>query len=76
MAKRSTKSILSTPAYPFIEAAHYLNIPLSTLRAWCLGQGYREDGKTRRFQPIIRLVRMTGARCHFESRGGPRSGGD
>jgi uncharacterized protein (DUF433 family) len=55
MAKRSAKTILSTPAYPFVEAAHYLNIPLSTLRAWCLGQGYRADGKTRRFQPIIRL---------------------
>jgi uncharacterized protein (DUF433 family) len=55
MLKRSAKSILSTPAYPFIEAAHYLNVPISTLRAWCLGQGYRADGKTRRFQPLIRL---------------------
>jgi uncharacterized protein (DUF433 family) len=55
MAKRTTKSILSTPAYPFVEAAHYLNVPLSTLRAWCLGQGLRADGKTRQFQPLIRL---------------------
>jgi uncharacterized protein (DUF433 family) len=55
MAKRSARTILSTPAYPFIEAAHYLNIPLSTLRAWCLGQGLRSDGRTRRFQPLIRL---------------------
>jgi uncharacterized protein (DUF433 family) len=55
MAKRSVNTILSMPAYPFIEAAHYLNVPLSTLRAWCLGQGYRADGKTRRFQPIIRI---------------------
>jgi hypothetical protein len=55
MTKRSAKAILSTPAYPFVEAAHYLSVPLSTLRAWCLGQGYREDGKTRRFQPLIRL---------------------
>ena len=55
MARLSAKTILSTPAYPFVEAAHYLNIPLSTLRAWCLGQGYREDRKTRRFQSIIRL---------------------
>lgn len=30
-------------------------MPLSTLRAWCLGQGYRADGKTRRFQPLIHL---------------------
>jgi uncharacterized protein (DUF433 family) len=55
MTIRSAKTILSTPAYPFVEAAHYLNIPLSTLRAWCLGRGLRADGKTRRFQPIIRL---------------------
>ena len=55
MARRSAKAILSTPAYPFVEAAHYLNVPLSTLRAWCLGQGYRADGRTRRFQPLIRL---------------------
>jgi uncharacterized protein (DUF433 family) len=55
MARLNAKTILSTPAYPFVEAAHYLNIPLSTLRAWCLGQGYREDRKTRRFQSIIRL---------------------
>jgi uncharacterized protein (DUF433 family) len=55
VAKHSTRSILSTPAYPFVEAAHYLNVPLSTLRAWCLGQGLRADGKTRQFQPLIRL---------------------
>jgi len=55
MAKLNAKAILSTPAYPFIEAAHYLSVPLSTLRAWCLGQEYRAAGKTRRFQPLIRL---------------------
>ncbi|HWS65771.1 MAG TPA: DUF433 domain-containing protein [Steroidobacteraceae bacterium] len=55
MAKLSAKKVLSTPAYPFVEGAHYLNIPQSTLRSWCLGQNYRADGKTRRFQPLIRL---------------------
>jgi uncharacterized protein (DUF433 family) len=55
MAKRSAKTILSTPAYPFVEAAHYLNIPLSTLRAWCLGQGFAGGGKTPAFKPVIRL---------------------
>jgi uncharacterized protein (DUF433 family) len=54
MAKRSAQAILSTPAYPFVEAAHYLNIPLSTLRAWCLGQG-AAGGKTQTFRPVIRL---------------------
>jgi uncharacterized protein (DUF433 family) len=55
MAKRSARSVFSTPAYPFAEAAHYLNLPLSTLRAWCLGQGYKSDGRTRRFLPLIQL---------------------
>ena len=44
-SKRET--LLTTPAYPFVEAAHYLHIPLTTLRAWCLGQ--------RGFRPVIRL---------------------
>jgi uncharacterized protein (DUF433 family) len=44
-----------TPAYPFIEAAHYLNMPASTLRAWCVGQDYKVNGATRRFQPLIQL---------------------
>src|SRR5712664_1679147 len=55
MAKRDVNTILATPAYPFVEAAHYLNIPLSTLRAWCLGQGDRTGGKTPAFKPVIRL---------------------
>lgn len=44
-----------TPAYPFVEAAHYLNLPVSTLRAWCLGQDYSADRKTKRFVALIRL---------------------
>jgi uncharacterized protein (DUF433 family) len=44
-----------TPAYPFVEAAHYLNMPVSTLRSWCVGQDYKVNGETRRFQPLIEL---------------------
>jgi uncharacterized protein (DUF433 family) len=44
-----------TPAYPFIEAAHYLSMPVSTLRAWCIGQDYKVNGESRRFQPLIEL---------------------
>jgi hypothetical protein len=44
-SKRET--LLTTPAYPFVEAAHYLHIPVTTLRAWCLGQ--------RGFRSVIRL---------------------
>jgi uncharacterized protein (DUF433 family) len=55
MAKARSTTIFETPAYPFVEAAHYLNLPLSTLRAWCLGQPMRVDSRARRFQPLIRL---------------------
>jgi uncharacterized protein (DUF433 family) len=47
--------IRSIPAYTFVEAAHYLNLPVTTLRAWCLGQHYRYRGDRRRFESLIRL---------------------
>jgi len=55
MGRLKADKVLATPAYPLIEAAHYLNLPLSTLRAWCLGQSLRADAKTHRFEPLIRL---------------------
>jgi uncharacterized protein (DUF433 family) len=63
MEKRSLDELRRTPAYPFNEAAHYLNMPITTLRAWCLGQNYYPHGdKPRRFAPVIHLD------------GGPREG--
>jgi uncharacterized protein (DUF433 family) len=45
-----------TPAYPFGEAAHYLGLPTSTLRAWCVGQSYRnKKGEPKRFRNVIEL---------------------
>jgi uncharacterized protein (DUF433 family) len=38
-----------------VEAAHYLNLPASTLRAWCVGQPYSYKGEERQFRAIIRL---------------------
>ncbi|MGH8249605.1 MAG: DUF433 domain-containing protein [Steroidobacteraceae bacterium] len=56
MGKFDLDQLRRTPAYPFVEAAHYLNMPASTLRAWCLGQDYLDRvGNSRRFQPLIRL---------------------
>jgi uncharacterized protein (DUF433 family) len=46
-ATRDLDLIRRTPAYTFGEAAHYLRLPKSTLRAWCLGQ--------QQFRSIIRL---------------------
>lgn len=47
MSSIKREALLKTPAYAFVEAAHYLHIPVTTLRAWCLGQ--------RGFRPVIRL---------------------
>jgi uncharacterized protein (DUF433 family) len=55
MAKTDLNALRRTPAYPFSEAAHYLGLPVSTLRAWFLGQMYQSNGRPRRFQPLIRL---------------------
>ena len=55
MASKSVRELRRTPAYPFVEAAHYLNLPKSTLRAWCVGTTYVHQGEKRKFQPIIQL---------------------
>lgn len=60
MGSEKLDRLRRTPAYPFIEAAHYLNMPASTLRSWCIGQDYKVNGKTRRFQPLIKL---DGGKC-------------
>ncbi len=47
------EALRRTPAYPFSEAAHYLQLPVATLRAWCVGYAYQ--GGVKRFKPVIRL---------------------
>ncbi|HTO80590.1 MAG TPA: DUF433 domain-containing protein [Methylomirabilota bacterium] len=65
MARLDIDTLRQTPAYPFIEAAHYLNLPVSTLRAWCLGQGYVYKGRHKRFKPLIRLDGKIGEGLSF-----------
>ena len=44
------------PAYHLGEAAHYLNIPIATLRSWMAGRPYLvADGK-KFFQPVIEIA--------------------
>lgn len=54
MTKLDADTVRRTPAYTFVEAAHYIGLPVSTLRAWCKGQDYLYKGKTKRFQPVIK----------------------
>jgi uncharacterized protein (DUF433 family) len=45
-----------TPAYGIAEAAGYLRLPISTLRAWLLGQRYRVGKTSKFFQPVIEIA--------------------
>ena len=44
------------PAYGIPEAAHYLRIPVATLRTWVCGRHYPTQQGLRRFKPIIALA--------------------
>ncbi len=59
MAKSVTtqKDLRELPADGVAEAAGYLRLPKSTLRAWLLGQRYHAaDGHPKRFQPVIEIA--------------------
>ncbi len=43
-------------AYGLLEAAHYLNIPASTLRSWVVGRSYPTGSGLRFFAPLIPLA--------------------
>lgn len=44
------------PAYGIPEAAGYLRLPVSTLRAWLLGQHYRAGQQPKFFKPVIEIA--------------------
>ncbi|MGH7138121.1 MAG: hypothetical protein ACREHD_20410 [Pirellulales bacterium] len=43
------------PVYGIPQAAHYLQIPVATLRSWVLGRDYPTGRGKRRFKPVIAL---------------------
>lgn len=53
----NSKDPRDVPGYSIPEAAHYLQLPVATLRSWVLGRNYRVEGgrRTKRFQPVIVL---------------------
>jgi uncharacterized protein (DUF433 family) len=44
------------PAYSIPEAAGYLRLPVSTLRAWMMGQHYRAGEQAKFFKPVIEIA--------------------
>lgn len=56
----SGRDPLELPLYTVTEAASYLSVPPSTLRAWVRGQQYTVRGQPRRFKPLIKPDFKTG----------------
>ena len=50
------QDLRNSAAYGIPEAAGYLRLPVSTLRAWTLGQGYRVREEPKFFKPVIALA--------------------
>ena len=50
------RDLRELPAYGIAEAAGYLRLPVSTLRAWLLGQRYRVGDEPKFFKPVIEIA--------------------
>jgi uncharacterized protein (DUF433 family) len=50
------RDLREVPAYGIGEAAGYLRLPVSTLRAWLLGQRYRVGDTPKFFRPVIEIA--------------------
>lgn len=50
------RDLREMPAYGIPEAAGYLRLPVSTLRAWLLGQRYRVGEQPKFFKPVIDIA--------------------
>lgn len=59
------RDLRETPAYAVGEAAGYLRLPLSTLRAWMLGQRYQVGGTPKFFKPVIEIADRKGRLFSF-----------
>ena len=66
MTAGSMRELREIPAYSFTEAARYLRLPLSTVRAWCLGQRYYDSKRApRRFASVIDIADPKAKRLSF-----------
>lgn len=55
----------SLPAYPFVDAARYLRIPVDTLRTWVRGRYYHTEQVKRFAEPLIRLTGIEAKELSF-----------
>jgi uncharacterized protein (DUF433 family) len=65
MARRSARDVREAPVYTASEAARYLQLPPSTVRAWTFGQPSSARNQTRAFQSVIRVASRDARRLSF-----------
>lgn len=59
------RDVRELPAYGIGEAAGYLRLPVSTLRAWLLGQRYQYGEAPKFFKPVIEIADRKGRQLSF-----------
>ena len=62
---RTDAEIREMPLYTAAEAARYLRLPASTVRAWSFGQGYRVKEGQRQFKAVISIADAKARRMSF-----------
>lgn len=65
MNRPNVADIREMPLYSAAEAARYLHLPVSTVRAWAFGQGYRVKEEHRQFKAVISSVDAKTRRLSF-----------
>lgn len=65
MKRPTVADIRQMPLYSAAEAARFLHLPVSTVRAWAFGQGYRVRRERRHFAPVISTADREGRRLSF-----------
>ena len=53
------------PAYGIPEVAHYIGMPVATLRSWVIGRPYPVDDGERFFQPVTEIADKKNRRLSF-----------
>jgi len=65
MTSISASDVRTMPLYSASEAARFLHLPVSTVRAWAFGQVYKVRGEARRFDPVIAAADRQRRRLSF-----------
>ena len=63
----SAHALQEAPRYTASEAAHYLRVPVSTVRAWAFGQTYETKDGTKHFRSVIELADRNGKKLSFDN---------